>query len=176
MNRCAMLALAAAALPVPAFAQTQPAVWATDAREPLCVFDGLMDETLGQPDAARISAECQQRFGWTEHQAAGGVAAGYLWARALLARDEAVAAGVGVETIGQIMGSFDASERALLVPVAGGSQENARRFARLLRDRVTAAGLRGEARDKAAHAIIAVMTASNMVSDFAREIGAVFNP
>jgi hypothetical protein len=71
-----------------------------------------------------------------------------------------------------IMSGFSASERALLVPAADGSQDNARAFARLLRDRLTAAGLSGDRRDKAAHAVIYLMTAGQLVANFGRDIGA----
>lgn len=156
-------------------APAQPATWATDQREPLCVFDGLQASASAAEAGSRarsdaVKNECRQRFGWTEAQADEGHLVSMLTADALHARDEALAAGVSIEAIGAMVESFSVAERDLMPRSGPISEENSRQFALLLRQRTMAQGLQGEQATKAANAVMQLLSAMRELDDFSREV------
>lgn len=173
MRGLAPLILAALALPVPAAAQQ--AAWAQDSREPLCVLDGLLAAaSAGTLDDGRIQAvrnECKQRFGWTDPQADQGVVVAYLSVQALEARNAAIDAGVSGDIIDEIARSLTESERALIPQANAPGSGDAAAFARVLFERISARGVRGDAGRKAADAITMLTIAARTTSDFSRVVG-----
>lgn len=155
----------------------QPAAWAQDAREPTCIYDGLLASTDGPDEASNdarvrtIRTECMQRFGWTEGQAIRGFLVARIMVDMMTARREAAQAGVDRGLMESIFASFSSDDVASLgipgQPVTPRAREV---LGRLLPRRIAESGLRGEAATKASRAIVLQMMAVDIVADFAREV------
>jgi len=161
----------------PAAAIAQPAAWAQDAREPMCIYDGLMASPQGTADAANdargrtVRDECVQRFGWTESQAVRGFVVARIMLDMMVARHEAESAGVDRGLMDTIFASFSADDVASLgipgQPVTPRAREI---LGQLLPRRIVERGLGREAASKASRAIMLQMVAVNIIADFARQV------
>lgn len=171
-------AFLAVSLPaVPAAAVAQPAAWARDVREPMCIYDGLMALPEGRTGAASDAAgrtireECMQRFGWTEAQAGRGYIVARIMLDMMVARHEAESAGVGPGLMDTIFASFGPEDIASLgIPGQAVTPRAREILGQLLPRRIVEGGLRGEAASKASRAIMLRMMAVNIIANFASEV------
>ena len=172
MRRLPLLALAFATVPLPATAQ--PAAWAQDRREPMCVFDGLMAISPGAaPEPSQmegIRRGCRERFGWTEAQVNRGTMVAMIMLDMLVAQREARSAGVDQATIDAVRNSFSGADADTLgqpgQPLTDQGNATIRRIAERVRER----GLSGEPGRKATRAVLLQMMATTIISGFAQEI------
>lgn len=171
MKRAAILALLVAA---PAGAAAQRAAWAEARREPMCVYDGLVAPAGGaELDAARVGtirSECTQRFGWTEAQGDRGFIVARLMLDMMVARREAIDAGVDAGVMDSVFDSFSSDEIASMGSPGTPVSERARLVGRQLARRLVERGLTRDAASKAGRAILMRMMATHMIAEFAREV------
>ena len=171
----AFLAVSLAAAPTTAIAQ--PAAWAQDAREPMCIYDGALAMPEGLTGAANdawgrtVREGCMRRFGWTESQAARGYIVARIMLDMMVARHEAESAGVDGGVIDAILASFSPDDVASLgVPGQPVTPRAREILSRELPRRIVERGVSREAASKALRAIMLEMMATNIIADFAREV------
>jgi hypothetical protein len=160
---------------VPTVAITQPAAWARDEREPMCIYDGLLALPPGTTDAENdarsrtVREGCMQRFGWTEGQVLRGMLVTRIMLDMMVARHEAVSAGVDERLMDTIVASFSSDDVASLgVPGQAVTPRAREVLGQLLPRRIAEHGLRGAAASKVSRAIMLEMMATNIIADFAR--------
>jgi hypothetical protein len=89
----------------------------------------------------------------------------------ILARDEAIEAGVDGGLMNDVANSFGADDIVALDPQAADFADRAMRITHQVVERLAGRGLSSEAADKAARAIVRRLLASRLVAEFAAELG-----
>jgi hypothetical protein len=155
-------------------AAAQPASWADEQREPMCIYDGLVAPAgAAGLDAARVGtirSECMRRFGWTEAQGNRGFIVARLMLEMMVARREAIGAGVDAAVMDSVFDSFSSEEVASMGNPGTPVSERARLIGGDLARRLVERGLAREAASKAGRAILMRMMATHMIAEFAREV------